>query len=488
MKKVIVIGSGFAGLSAASYLAKAGFQVQIVEKNDSIGGRARQFAAEGFTFDMGPSWYWMPDVFEQFYQSFNHKASDFYNLERLDPSYQVYYEDGALPIPAKLEELFALFDSYEAGSGEKLKAFLNDAKYKYEVGMNDFVQKPALSITEFMRLDLAKKALGINLFQSISRVIRNTFSHPKLIELLEFPVLFLGATPQNTPALYSLMNYADMVLGTWYPQGGMFEIVKAFEHVATEQNVTISTNTEVLAVHINHKKISSVKTNQGSIDCDLVVNAGDYHHFDQHILPKPWQQYSASYWDKRVMAPSSLLYYIGLDTTLPNTLLHHNLFFDTDFAKHAQSIYENHTWPENPLFYACIPSKTDPTVAPANHENLFLLLPVSTRIQDTPEIREQYFQLIASRLQKHCGVDIRQHIIYRRDFANSHFVEDYHSFRGNAYGLANTLRQTAFLKPKMKHHTLQNLYHAGQLTTPGPGVPPSIISGKVVAELITKEH
>ncbi len=485
--KAIVIGSGFSGLSAAALLAKEGYSVTILEKNETIGGRARQFSTQGFTFDMGPSWYWMPDVFERYYNLFDKTTADFYDLRRLDPSYSVVWKNGPEEIPANMDQLYAFFEKYERGSSKQLERFLKDAAFKYEVGINDFVHQPALSMMEFASPGLIRKAMGISLFTSISNVIRSNFTHPKLRELLEFPVLFLGATPQDTPALYSLMNHADMTLGTWYPMGGMHRIIEAFQSIALDQGVTIKTGQEVTHVEFEANNINRVATKSDTFSCDLVINSADYNHFEQDILPKEYRQYSPKYWKKRTMAPSSILFYLGLDQKIP-ALHHHNLFFDADFEGHAEEIYSSHEWPKDPLFYVCAPSKTDPSVAPEGCENLFILIPVSTLLTDTEEVKEHYFDVVAERIKKQSNVDIRNHIIYKRSYAHTDFEKDYHAYRGNAYGLANTLKQTAFLKPKMKSKKVNNLYYTGQLTNPGPGVPPSIISGEVISKLVAKEY
>lgn len=488
-KKVVVIGGGIAGLSAASYLAKAGFSVTILEKNDSIGGRARQFKAEGFTFDMGPSWYWMPDVFEKFYNDFGKTTSDFYELIRLDPSYKVVWKNGeGIDIPANMNELEFLFERFEPGSSKKLQQFLKEAAYKYEVGINDLVYKPSLSLLEFVDMRLLHGLLKMDVLTSMKKHIRNFVSHPFLIELLEFPILFLGALASNTPALYSLMNYADMSLGTWYPKGGMFKFVEAFEQIAKNQGVVFETNAEVLKIESNQGKITKVYTKNNEYEADVFVASGDYHHIEQKLLNPNDRQYSAKYWDERKLAPSCVLFYIGLNKRIKG-LLHHNLFFDTDFNLHADEIYTNIKWPENPLFYASVPSVTDETVAPAGCENLFLLVPISTELtDDSEEKREIYFEMMMERLEKFTGQSIKEHVVYKRSYGINDFKSDYHSFKGNAYGLANTLSQTAILKPKIKSSKLANLYYTGQLTVPGPGVPPSIISGKVVANLIVKEN
>ena len=486
-KKALVIGSGFAGLSAAINLADKGFEVTILEKNKSIGGRARQFSDSGFTFDMGPSWYWMPDVFERFFNKFGKSVSDYYELIRLDPSYQVVYENGeAMPIPAQMSELKSLFDSLEPGAGFQLEKFMEQAAYKYEVGINQLVYKPGRSLLEFSDPKLLYDVVRMDVFQSMSRHVRRYFKHPKLIQLMEFPVLFLGALPQNTPALYSLMNYADMALGTWYPKGGMFKIVEALVSLAEELGVKILTDHEVKSIKTQRSKVSVVETNQGDFQADVVVAGADYHHVETKLLDDEDRNYSDQYWDSRVLAPSSLLYYVGLNKQLEG-LLHHNLFFDTDFAPHAHNIYTDPQWPENPLFYASLTSKTDDTVAPAGHENLFLLIPVAPGLDDTEEIRDKYFQMIVKRMENFTGQKILDHVVYKRSFAHKDFVTDYHSFKGNAYGLANTLKQTAILKPSLKSKRIKNLYFTGQLTVPGPGVPPSLISGIVVANEVAKD-
>lgn len=481
---IAVIGAGFAGLSAAALLAKDGHDVTLYEKNSSIGGRARLFAEQGFTFDMGPSWYWMPEVFENFYNRFGYTAADFYNLKRLDPSYKVFWQDNSnWDIPAELNQLSQLFEKYERGSGKKLEAFMLECKTKYEAGMQKFVWKPSLSIAEFADLQLLKEVFKMDLFKSVSKNIRKYFNHPKLIELLEFPVLFLGAKPNETPALYTLMNYADMGLGTWYPMGGMHQIIKAFEKIAIEQGVTIKTDSSIENVVIKRKSIQQIIINGETITVDKVVCAADYHFFEQNILPESHRTYSPNYWKTRTMAPSSLLFYIGLNKKI-DRLQHHNLFFDKDFTAHAEEIYTTHEWPQDPLFYACCPSKTDPTVAPDGHENLFILIPVSTNIKDNKSLHQCYLEKVIYRMEQLTKQEIRSHIVYQRSYAHQEFIDDYNAYRGNAYGLANTLKQTAFLKPKMQSNKIDNLVYTGQLTVPGPGMPPSIISGQLAASLI----
>lgn len=487
MTKAIVIGSGFAGLSAASHLAKRGFSVTLLEKNKDLGGRARQWKKDGFVFDMGPSWYWMPDVFERYFGEFGKKVSDYYSLERLDPGYRVVFgKEDAVDIPANLDELCALFKSIEQGSGERLREFLAEAAIKYQVGINDLVYKPGRSLAEFADVRVLKGLMQMHLLRSIRSHVKKFVSHPKLQQILEFPILFLGGTPENTPALYSLMNYADMVLGTWYPQTGMHAVVEGMVALANELGVEIVTEAEVTGFEYQNNTIAGVCTTKGVYHAEVVVAGADYNHVEQNLLPQKFRSYSKNYWNSRKLAPSSLIFYLGLDCKLDN-MLHHTLFFDRSFDEHAKDIYQNPQWPKEPLFYTSLPSKTDATVAPEGKENLYILIPVAPALDDTEETREKYYHMVMDRLEDLIGQEVRSHVIVKRSYAHKDFISDYHSFKGNAYGLANTLSQTAILKPTLKNKKLTNLYYTGQLTVPGPGVPPSLISGEVVAKEIAKD-
>ena len=492
MKNIVVIGSGFAGLSTACFLAKAGFAVTVVEKQATPGGRARQLIQDGFMFDIGPSWYWMPDVFERFFNEFGKKVSDYYSLDRLDPSYRIYWQDGEMNVPANYNELKNLFESIEQGSGVQLDKFLAEANYKYQVGINKLVHKPGQSITEFLDWDVIKGVFKLDVFTNMKKHVGKYFKNPKLQQLMEFPVLFLGALPQNTPALYSLMNYADIKLGTWYPQGGMYKIVEGMYSLANELGVKFEFNSDVQQIDVVDGKAKSITYNQTNqqlpitVSADVVISAADYNFTETKLLPEKSRTYSNEYWNKRTMAPSCLLYYIGVNKKLKN-ILHHTLFFDTDFGVHGKEIYDSPAWPTDPLFYVSATSVTDKTTAPIGSENLFFLIPVASGLQrDTEELRDKYFDKIVKRFEEKIGEKIIDNIVYKKSYSVSNFVHDYNSFRGNAYGLANTLMQTAVLKPSCKSKKVINLFYTGQLTVPGPGVPPSLISGEVVAKEVIK--
>lgn len=485
-KTVAIIGSGFSGLSAAATLAANGCDVHVLEKNSGVGGRARVLHEQGFTFDMGPSWYWMPDVFERFFNRFGYSSSDFYELKKLDPGFAIVFgKDDVMDVPADFESLCSLFEETEPGSAAKLRKSMDEAEYKYNAGINDLVYQPGLSIAEFLRFDLVRDVFKLQIFSSFSKHVRSRFKNPRLVSLLEFPVLFLGAAPKDTPALYSLMNYSGLKVGTFYPMGGFGKVVDAFRQIAEEQGVKVHTNFSVNSFDISQKRISTIHSSHLSLNVDAVVGSADYHHIEQELLPPASRTYSKEYWDSRVFAPSCLIFYLGVSKEIAK-LRHHNLFFDEDIEKHTEEIYGEKQWPAKPLFYVCCPSKTDNSVAPAGCENIFILMPIAVGLDDPEETREYYYAVIMDRIESFTGEKIRENVIFKKSYSVSNFVHDYNAYKGNAYGLANTLRQTAILKPKIRSKKVSNLFYAGQLTVPGPGVPPAIISGQVAAAELLK--
>lgn len=485
MRTVAIIGSGFSSLSAACYLANSGYEVHVYEKNSKLGGRAQQFIKKDFIFDMGPTWYWMPDVFERFFNDFNFSSSDYYNLIKLTPGYRVYFgENDFIEISDNIEEIYDVFEKEEKGASQKLKDFLKLAEKNYEIAIKNLVYKPGLSPAELITKDTI---LEINQFvQNINSYVHSHFKSHRLRQILEFPVLFLGAKPEDTPLFYSFMNYADLVLGTWYPEGGMYTVVEAMVTLAHNLGVEFHVNTSVDKIVIENKKAVGIHVNNELILADIVVSGADYQHTET-LIPEKYQNYTQKYWNSRVMAPSALMFYVGFDKEIKN-VNHHTLFFDTSFKEHAIEIYDTPKWPKEPLFYASFPSKTDQTVAPKGQEAAIFLIPLAPDLEDTTEIREKYFEIIIERLEKLTNQQLKKHIVLKESYCINDFKEDYNSFKGNAYGMANTLFQTAFLRPKLKNKKIDNLFYTGQLTVPGPGVPPALISGKLVSDLITKKY
>lgn len=483
MKKIIIIGSGFSSIASSCYLAQQGHKVEIFEKNDTIGGRARQYKKDGFTFDIGPTWYWMPDVFERFFADFGKKPSDYYQLLKLSPAYQVYFgEEDKITIGDTLEKIYTEFDRIEPGSSQKLKKFIDQAKDNYDIAIKDLVYRPGESPLELVTLETAKK-LG-QFFSTIAREVRKEFKNKKLVQVLEFPVLFLGAKPSDTPAFYNFMNFADFGLGTWHPQGGMYQVILGIQRLAESLGVKFNTHQNVEKILVENKTATGIIANGTEHQADIVLSGADYHH-SETLLDQPYRQYSESFWKKKTFAPSSLLFYVGFDKKLKN-VEHHSLFFDVDFEKHAHAIYDVSEWPEDPLFYASFPSKTDENSAPEGKEAGIFLIPLAPGIKDEQSLRERYFEKIITRFEKITQQKIKKNIIFKKSFCMNDFIKEYNSYKGNAYGLANTLLQTAFLRPKLKSKKVKGLYFTGQLTVPGPGVPPALISGKLVSDLIKK--
>ena len=484
-KSISIIGSGFSALSAACYLAKAGNNVTIFEKNKTIGGRARQLKKQGFTFDIGPTWYWMPDVFERFFGDFGKHPSDFYNLEKLNPAYSVYFgNNDFITIEDTIDKICEAFEKEESGSSIKLKKFIKKAESNYNIAIKDLVYRPGVSPLELVTPVTIKKL--DQFFSTIKKDVRKEFKNNRLAMILEFPVLFLGAKPDNTPSFYSFMNYADFGIGTFHPKGGMYQIILAMEQLAKSLGVTIKTESPIEKIIINNKKVTGIISNNELFESDIVLSGADYHHTET-LLDKQYRQYSEHYWEQKIFAPSSLLFYVGFDKKIKN-VNHHTLFFDVDFDTHARDIYDNPKWPENPLFYASFPSITDEHMAPEGKEAGIFLIPLAPGLEDSKSLRKTYFEKIIKRFETLTSQNVTENVIFNESFCVNDFINDYNSYKGNAYGMANTLTQTAFLRPKLKSKKVDNLYFTGQLTVPGPGVPPSLISGKLVAELIKKHH
>lgn len=490
MKKVTIIGGGISGLSAACYLAKEGFEVCVYEKNKTVGGRVGIIERDGFKFDTGPTFYWMPGIFDKFFNDFDKKVSDYYNLIRLDPGYEIYFGvNDSVKIPADPEKIFETFEQIEPGSSKYLRSFLKQAEYNYRIAIDKVVEKPGKSILELIMPETIANVTEF--LSSISSSVRKNIKSEKLRQVLEFPVIFLGAKPSDTPLFYRFMNYADMILGTWHIEGGFHLLPLAMKELAQSLGVKFVTEAHVDKIIIENDKATAIrytnlKTKERIVEkTDFIVSNADYH-FSETLLDKEYRNYSEKYWENRVFAPSALLFYVGFDTKLKN-ISHHTLFFDSEFTKHAETIYDTPRWPEKPLFYGSFPSITDSSVAPQGKECGIFLIPVAAGLNENETLRETYFTQLMNRMEALTGQELISHILFKESYSVKDFTGDFHSYKGNAYGLANILTQTAFLKPKMENKRIPNLLYTGQLTVPGPGVPPSIISGRIAARLATKK-
>lgn len=479
MTRAVVIGAGIAGLSAACHLAKSGAQVTVVERHDQPGGRARTWEEDGFRFDMGPSWYWMPDLFEAFFQTFDSKVADLYELVRLDPSYRVVWPGGeAWDVPAGVQELRKFFADKQPGGDDALDAFLEESGWIYRVATQDYLSKPSLSLWEYADPRLPIEAVRLRMFTSMDARAAHYFRDERLQRLVSWPVLFLGAPSSRTPAMYSLMAYADMALGTWYPMGGMHRVIQAMVRVARQLGVAFRFGTDVLGLDVQGGRVMAARTEAGPLPADVFVGAADYHHVEG-LLPPASRQFSKRWWDRRQMSPSSLLLYLGVEGRVD--LPHHTLFFDEDLDRHMDEVYGRARWPQRPLFYVCAASRTDPDAAPPGCENLFVLVPLAPGLPDDEAERDRVEAQVLERIAARIGHPLN--IRVKRRYAMREFVEDYRAYKGNAYGMANTLLQTGPFKPPLRSRKVENLFFAGQLTVPGPGMPPSLISGGLAARV-----
>jgi phytoene desaturase len=486
-KRIVVIGAGLSGLSSAALLAKRGFAVTVIDKQSTPGGVARSFSDNGFTFDRGPSWYLMPEVFERFFAEFGKKSSDYYRLIALDPSYKVFY--GAhdwLTIRRDRGYTYRLFDGLEEGGGRKIEAYLQDAQYKYETAMTDFLYREYRSLFDFFNKKTMVGGVKLNLFQSLDKHIRRSFTHEKIHKILGYNVVFIGCSPFKSPALYSLMSHVDITQGVFYPEGGISRLAEAIYRVATDHGAEFIFGEEVKAITIAQGKATAVETDKQAIGADGVLAAVDYHHAEQDLLPPAYRRYSPSYWRKRVLAPSALLIYLGLNKKIPG-LEHHNLFLSERWERHFAAIFDRPAWPDDPSYYIGCSSKTDPTVAPRDGENLFILVPIAPGLDDNEDIRERLFESIISHLEGLLGMRIADAVVVKHVAAQGDFERVYNLYKGTAMGLAHTLFQSALFRPSHRSKRVSNLYFSSHYTHPGIGMPMVIISSHITADIIGRD-
>lgn len=485
---VIIIGAGFAGLSAAALLSNSGYKVTILEKNNSIGGRAQVMKKKGFIFDMGPSWYLMPDVFEKFFNSLNYKSSDLLKLIRLDPSYRIFTDtQEKIDISPSLKKNIELFESLEKGAGIEFKKYLLVAKRYYDLSIKYFLYKEYKSIKDFLVKEMINEGKGLKIFDSMDKYVGRFFKSDKIKKILLYSLVFLGGSPKNTPSLYTLMSHVDFNLGVWYPDGGMGKVIEAIKNIAVSKKTRIKLNTEVIKLTVKDNKISEVKTTKGIYHADIIISAADLPFTETKLLDEKYQTYPKEYWQKKTIAPSTFLIYLGLKKKLKN-ITHHNLILDQDWTKHFESIFKNPDWPDKPSYYVCAPSVTDSSVAPKGKENLFILVPIAAGLKDSKTQKEKYFQKIIADLERVTGEEIQKSIEVKEIFTVSDYVKRYNAYKGTALGLSHTFFQSALFRPGHKSKKLDNLYYTGQYSTPGIGVPMTLISSQIVFDEIEKQY
>lgn len=488
--KAIVVGSGFGGLSAAALLAKDGFKVTVIEKNEQIGGRASVYTEDDFYFDMGPSWYLMPDVYEKFYAEFGKKPQDFFQLDKLDPSYRIFFGDEkVVDVASDIEKNYQLFESFEEGGAEKLKKYLAESQEVYDFSIDEMLYRDYTSVLDFLSGKLMLRGYKLKIWENLQHYVNNHFESDEARKIVQYSIGFLGGSPQNTPSFYHIMSHIDLTMGVWYPQGGMRKVASSMQDLCQEYGVEFKLNEPVKKLEVEDHEVKKVITSKSSYEADIVLVNADYAHAEIELLEEANQTYDERYWDKKILAPSAMVAYLGIDKEM-DQFAHHNLFLDKDWEAGFDSLFDpkKADWPKNPSYYVNVPSKTDTSAAPDGYETLFILIPLAPGIEDNPEIREEFYNMIMDDLENKVGENIRDHIMVKRIFALTDFKERYNAYKGTALGLSHTLRQTALFRPAHMSKKVKNLYYSGHYTHPGIGVPMVLISSQIVAQEIKERH
>jgi phytoene desaturase len=486
MKKVIIIGAGFGGLSTAAFLSKNGFDVTVIEKNKDVGGKAGQIFDNEFTFDIGPSWYMIPEVYERFFEQLGHSREEFYSLKKLEPSYRVFFEnDKMYDIPSSLEKSMEIFEEMEPGSSPKIQKFLDDAKFKYEVALGKFLYKNFSSLTDFLDFSTIKQGLQLKVWDSLHSEVSRYVSDERIKKLLTWHTVFLGGSPKTIPSLYSLMAHADFIKNIWYPEGGFNNVAQSIRKIAEKNGATFVFNEAVKEIAVENGTVRKVVTEKSEYFCDAIVANADYQFVETKLLPESSRSFSPSYWEKTKLGCSTYVVCLGVNKRLPG-LLHHNYYFSEDWDKNFESIFDKPQWPENPSYYISAVSKTDPAVAPKDSENLFLLAPVAPGLNDSDSLRKDFTQSLIAKTESLIGESFSQNIVAQHTIAQREHISWYNAYKGNALGLAHTLMQTAILRPSIKSPKVKNLFYTGQYTQPGTSVAITLISGELAAKEVTQ--
>ncbi|MFM9903819.1 MAG: phytoene desaturase family protein [Pyrinomonadaceae bacterium] len=481
-KKVVIIGAGIGGLGAAGLFAKKGYDVTVLEKNANLGGRANIFEHEGFKFDMGPSWYLAPDIFEHYFNLVGEKVEDHLDLKKLSPSYRIFFRNNgeSLDINSNIDLDTATFEAIEAGAGDKLRAYLKQSEYQYDVATQHFMFKNYDSIFDFFNKRVMTEGQKLSVFSTMHRFVSKFFKSKKLQQVMEYTMVFLGTSPYEAPALYNLMSHMDFNQGVFYPQGGFYTLIDALANIAERNGAVLRVNSPVDRILVENGRATGVRVEGGEIiDADIVISNADMWFTETKLLDERYQTYREKYWKKRTMAPSAFIMYLGVSEKLPS-LVHHNLLFSEDWRKNFDDIYKDPRLPDEPSLYVCAPSVTDPYVAPQGKENLFVLVPIASDLPITDEQKEVYADRVLALMESEMNLpDLRKKIEYTRIYTVENFAADYNAYKGSALGLAHTLRQTAIFRPKNKSKKVGNLFYVGAGTNPGIGTQICLISAEL---------
>lgn len=488
--EIIIVGAGFGGLSAAAFLAREGYDVTVLEKNDQPGGRANVYQEKDYYFDMGPSWYLMPDVYKNFYAEFGKKPEDYFKLEKLDPSYRIfYYDQKVIDLHPQMEKNYATFETFEAGGGLKLKKYLESSRELYEFSIEEMLYKDYNSILDLLNGRLLLKGYKLRLWENLQHYVEKQFKSDEARKILEYAIGFLGGAPDKTPSFYHLVSHADLTMGVYYPQGGMRRVVESVYQLAQSYGAKFVFNQTVENLEVEDNIIKSVHTSNTVYNPDLVIMNADYHHSEIELLPVKNQSYNERYWESRTLSPSAMVIYLGIDKRI-DKLAHHNLFLNKDWEEGFDKVFdpEKAAWPEYPSYYVNVPSSTDKSAAPAGSDTLYILVPLAHTLEDTPQLREEFFNRIIDDLESKIGYNIRENIVVKKIFALKDFKNRYNAYKGTAFGLTHTLKQTALWRPAHHSKKVKNLYYTGQYTHPGIGVPMTMVSSQIVYKDIKNKY
>ncbi|MBK7934041.1 MAG: phytoene desaturase [Pyrinomonadaceae bacterium] len=481
-QKVIIIGAGIGGLGTAGLFAKKGYDVTVFEKNENLGGRANIFESGGFKFDMGPSWYLAPDLFEHFFNLMGERVEDHLDLKRLGPSYRIFFrkDSDRLDIHSDIEIDAATFEAIEPGAGEKLRQYLAQSEYQYEVATQHFMYKNYDTIFDFLNKRVATEGQKLSVFSKMHTFVSRFFKSQKLRQVMEYTMVFLGTSPYEAPALYNLMSHMDFNQGVFYPQGGFYGLIKALANMAEKNGAKLYANSPVAEILVENGVAKGVRLENGEVhDADIVISNADMAFTEMKMLAPKWQTHKERYWNKRVMAPSAFIMYLGVSEKLPS-LVHHNLLFSEDWRKNFDDIYKHPNLPQEPSLYVCAPSVTDPSVAPEGKENLFVLVPIASDLTITELEKEAYADRVLSLMETEMNLpNLREKLEYERIYTVENFSADYNAFKGSALGLAHNLMQTAIFRPKNYSKKVKGLYYVGAGVNPGIGTQICLISAEL---------